>query len=56
MEIGRVFAFGASVDALAPYPGAGSDGSWAGKKFVALEVHQNLGTTWDQEIVAVECS
>lgn len=56
MELGRVIQFDASVDGLKPYPGAGSDGSWAGKKFQVLEVHQNCGNLWDQEIVAVEIS
>ena len=55
IERGNVLEFGADLDAIAKYPGPGSDGSWVGKKFMAVEVVHHLGpSSLDTEIVAVD--
>ena len=45
MERSRVFEFDADMDQVMPYPDPDSDGSWAGKRFVAVSVEQMLGPT-----------
>lgn len=54
LERGRIFEFDSSMDQVKPYPRPGSDGSWAGKKFVAVEVQQGLAASYHQEVVAYE--
>lgn len=52
MQLGRVFQLHADVDEFAPYAAEGTDGSWVGKKLMALEVEQMLGPTFEQRILA----
>lgn len=56
MERGRVFSFDSSMDDVKAYPGPGTDGSWAGKKFMAYRVIQNLSPVFETEVEAVEIS
>lgn len=57
IERGRVIEFDADWDELKPYTGLGSDGSWAGKKFMVYRVIQHCGApTFETEVEAVEVS
>ena len=51
---GRVFATSADLDDLDPFARYGSDGSWAGKKFMIIERVSRGGTNWHDTIVAIE--
>ena len=44
LELGRIIGFDDSLDEHRAYPEYGSDGSWAGKKFVVLGVTHYLGS------------
>lgn len=50
----RTFSFDADMDAHVPFPRSGSDGSWAGKVWLALEIVRNVGPSYFQEILAIE--
>lgn len=52
MQRGRVIEFASDMDGLMAYPKG--DGSWVGKRFWVVEVTENLGPVFHQEIVAVE--
>lgn len=54
MQRMRVIEFDASLDSRRPFPKYGSDGSWAGKTFRALEVVIDLGPSYHTEIYALE--
>lgn len=55
LELGRLLNFsGADMDVIEPYPDDMSDGSWEGKKLLVIEVHQVMGPTFEQEVVAVD--
>jgi hypothetical protein len=54
MRRGDVFATEAGLDDWDAYGRYGSDGSWGGKLFMALEVFQAGAPNWNQEIVAFE--
>ena len=54
LQRGRVFSLSSDIDSHVRYPGPGSNGSWAGRKFRVLEVQQRLMAAWHQEVVAVE--
>lgn len=54
LERGRIVELDADVGDLAVYPKQGSDGSWAGKNFMVLEVLQYMGPSYHQEVVAME--
>lgn len=54
LQRGRTIALNATVDAVRKYPGYGSNGSWAGRRFRVLEVRQNLFPSLQQEVVALE--
>ena len=57
LECGRVVGCEASVDDLRKYGVEGSDGSWAGKRFLVLEiVQQGGGVSYETEFVGVEIS
>lgn len=50
----RIIEFGSDMDERRPYPGYGTDGSWAGKAFRVLEVVQDLGPSYHTEVFALE--
>lgn len=55
IERGHVFQFWPDMDELTPYPGLGSDGLWAGKRFIVTDVTHYLGpTSRSTAIVAVD--
>lgn len=57
IERGHVIEFSNDLDTLVEYPAPGSDGSWAGKPFMVIEVsHANGPTSLDTDIVALDMS
>ncbi len=54
LQRGMVFDFDASLDEVKPYTVPGTDGSWAGKKFVAVRVERHSLPTSHQAVVAFE--
>ena len=54
LQRGMVFDYDASLDAIKPYTVPGSDGSWLGKKFVAVRVERHSLPTMHQSVVAFE--
>jgi len=54
LRLMQVIEFQNDLDPINPYPGFGSDGSWAGKTFRVLEVEQQLGPDYSTEVLAVE--
>jgi hypothetical protein len=53
LERGRVIAFSGDFDAALAYPEPGTDGSWAGKRFMVVETEQMLGPgSYSTRIVA----
>jgi len=54
IQRGMVFGTAADLDDLDPFSRYGSDGSWASKKFMVLEVHRHCVTSHHDEIVAIE--
>lgn len=55
IERGNVIEFGADLDAIASYPGPGSNGSWVGKRFMVVEVSHDLGpSSLDTDITAID--
>jgi hypothetical protein len=54
IQRGRILRLASDVDTLMPYPGHGSDGSWAERCFRVISVTQNTRAPYDQQIRAVE--
>lgn len=54
MQRMRVFACSADMDLRRPYPGYGSDGSWANKRMRALEGESDMGPSFHDEVFALE--
>ena len=54
MRIGDVFEMHSDMNTVRPYSRAGSDGSWASKRFRVLEVQPHLGPSNHAEIVCVD--
>lgn len=54
MQRMRVIGFTSDMDVRRPYPKYPSDGSWSEKAFRVLEVNQDLGPSYHQEILAIE--
>jgi hypothetical protein len=57
LERGKVLELGASMDTICAYAVADSDGSFAGKKFMALDLMHHMGpVAWEDEALAIEIS
>lgn len=54
LQRGMVFDFNATLDEVKPYSVPGSDGSWLGKKFVAVRVERRTYPTPHEFVVAFE--
>lgn len=54
MQRGDIFSFQEDMDLVYPFPRVGSDGEWAGKTFMAVELLQHAGPSWHTEVIAVE--
>lgn len=52
LQRGMVFDYDASLDEVKPFPVPGTDGSWLGKKFVAVRVARKSLPTPNQSVVA----
>jgi len=56
LELGQRLEVDAELDAIVRYSKEHSDGSWAGRRFRANEVHQEIVTGYTQEVVVTEAT
>jgi len=50
----QVIQFSSDLDAIVPYPKYGTNGSWAGKSFVVLEIEKSQGPQYHTQLLAIE--
>lgn len=54
LQLMRVIQFTSDMDRRRPYPGYGTDGSWANKAFRVLEINHELTPSFHSEVYALE--